>query len=127
MKIEGIENVNRVAIKKAIIQFICDNIDNDDIIIEVIDEYDYLYSINGTEYVIIPDYEENSIITSYNNDLFDDSVTEVRPVNWIDYINRESWIDDNGVHGFEDYYEYVYDKSIKYEYCTNDIDFYRVL
>ena len=126
MKIEGFDSISRVDVAKAIIEFIFkNNLITEDVIVNEVDRGNYIYSINEDEYVIIPSYEANSIVSSYNDDLFDDSVTELRPTYWIEYIDSGDWIRDNGVSCFEDYFEQVNDKCIEFDDIYAGLDLYK--
>ena len=126
MKIEGFDSISRVDVAKAIIEFIFkNNLTTEDVIVNEVDRENYIYSINEVEYVIIPSYEANSIVSSYNDDLFDDSVTELRPTYWIEYIDSGDWIRDNGVSCFEDYFEQVNDKCIEFDDIYAGLDLYK--
>lgn len=126
MKIEGFDSISRVDVAKAIIEFIFkNNLITEDVIVNEVDRENYIYSINEIEYVIIPSYEANSIVSSYNDDLFDDSVTELRPTYWIEYIDSGDWIRDNGVSCFEDYFEQVNDKCIEFDDIYAGLDLYK--
>ena len=126
MKIEGFDSISRVDVAKAIIEFIFkNNLITEDVIVNEVDRENYIYSINEVEYVIIPSYEANSIVSSYNDDLFDDSVTELRPTYWIEYIDSGDWIRDNGVSCFEDYFEQVNDKCIEFDDIYAGLDLYK--
>ena len=126
MKIEGLDSVTRVEIANAIVEFIFkNNLITEDVTVEELNRDEYKYLINEIKYIIIPSYKASSIIDSYNDDTFDDLVTEVSPTYWIDYIDSTSWIRDNGISSLEEYFEEVNGEYIEFIDTYNGIDFYK--
>lgn len=126
MKIEGFDSISRVEVAKAIIEFIFkNNLTTEDVTIKEINGDEHRYLINEIKYIIIPSYEASSIIDSYNDDTFDDLVTEVSPTYWIDYIDSTAWIRDNGISGLEEYFEEVNGEYIEFIDRYDGIDFYK--
>lgn len=111
MKIEGIDNIGNSYYIKPILQFILDDYEGIDVEIEEVD--DHTFSINDQEYAIFSMDEQDDLIENFNVDYFEESVYEV-PENWRKYIDKDKWIDDNGIVEFEDYWDQTNDSTIAY-------------
>lgn len=124
MKIEGLENISNVDFVKVIVEFILDNYEGENIEVEEINSN--TFSIDNDEYVLYTEREEYNLIDSFNDEEFSDAIMNV-PKDWRAYINKNKWIDDNGISDFEDYLESMdFDKLPTYVTEIDGVNIYRL-
>ena len=127
MKIEGIEYLPN-SIVKEVIEFVLHNfLDNEEITISEVD--DNIYLINDKKYFIIRTYDAYSMIDKFNEDLLQDALS--KDTNnyryWLDYINIEGWIDDNGISNMEDYLTTTQEREFTYKDVIGCVEFYECM
>jgi len=124
MVINGLENIYNPAVAKAILAFIYDNFSEETVTISEGDE-DNVYKINDDKYYILSRQDQYNLIDDYNEELFSDAVSGI-PNSIVRYIDKDRWIDDNGVGCIEDYWEDLFEDSLDYVDGVGDISFYKI-
>ncbi len=124
MKIEGIENISNVGLAKVIVEFVLDYYEDKDVEIEEVDSN--MFSINGDNYALYTEQEQDDLIDDFNTELFQDAVCQI-PHDWRSYVNKNKWIDDNGISDFEDYWEQTnYDFGLEYVTRIDGVNIYKL-
>lgn len=124
MKIEGIENISNVGLAKVIVEFVLDYYEDKDVEIEEVDSN--TFSINGDNYALYTEQEQDDLIDDFNTESFEDAVCQV-PRDWRPYINKSKWIDDNGISDFEDYWGQTnYDFGLEYVTRIDGVNVYKL-
>lgn len=103
----GIENLDK-HMRKAVLAFIAENYNMDESI-KIEEEDDNIIIINSDRYFIITGLDSDDLLDEYNNDLFSNEFSNLTSKQ-LDYVNKEEWIDDNGLDNFKDYLEKVLDE-----------------
>lgn len=123
MKIEGIENISNVGLAKVIVEFVLDYYEDKDIEIEEVDSN--MFSINGDNYALYTEQEQDDLIDDFNTELFQDAVCTI-PKDWRIYVNKSKWIDDNGISDFEDYWDQTnFDFGLEYVTRIDGVNIYK--
>ncbi len=100
--IVGIENLDK-NVRKAILAFIADNYDMDETV-KVEEEDENIIIINSDRYYIITGAKADDLLDEYNDSLFSEEFMKFTPKQ-LDYVDKEAWINDNGLDNFKDYLE----------------------
>lgn len=100
--IVGIENLDK-NVCKAILAFIADNYDMDETV-KVEEEDENIIIINSDRYYIITGAKADDLLDEYNDSLFSEEFSKFTPKQ-LDYVDKEAWINDNGLDNFKDYLE----------------------
>ena len=127
MIIEGVEYLPN-NIMKEVIEFILYNfLDNEKVVISEVD--DNLYLINDKKYFIIRSYDAHLMIDEFNEDLLKDALAkDTSNYNyWINYINIEGWVDENGINDMEDYLTVTQQEEFKYKDVVGRVEFYECM
>jgi len=120
--ITGIENLDK-SLRKAVLAFIAENYDMDEPI-EIEEEYDEdIIVINSDRYYVITGSEANDLLDEYNDELFSEEFRNATSKQ-LDYVDKEKWIEDNGLDDFKDYLEKVLDEYPSDPNYTNGYYFY---
>lgn len=127
MTIKGIEEVEDRRKAGAILKFIFDKFE-DESIVEISYLDDSKYTINDSTYVIVNAYEEIELLKDFNVDYFEEQVfQDIRnPDKWVEFIDREAWIDGYGIGDFTEYWSTVNSEDIEYINDYDDVIFYIV-
>jgi hypothetical protein len=93
MQINGLTNVDE-EIRPIVLSFIGNQYDESDIININIDND--LININDSSYYICTASDAREIQRNANDEYFEDQLYEC-PRDWRNYIDKDAWIDDNGM------------------------------
>lgn len=93
MQINGLNNVNE-EIRPIVLSFIGSNYDDSSVI--DIDVDNDLININDISYYICEASDVRKIQREANNEFFEDELFDC-PKDWKNYIDKDAWIDDNGM------------------------------
>jgi hypothetical protein len=113
--ITGIEDISRTK-QKAVLEFISSEFDLDEAI-KVAEEDDDIITINGNRYFMIRPYEEEELMDDLNDNRFDAAFENLSDEQR-HYVDKDSWIEDKGIHDFIDYLKYELDEMPSEDYVV---------
>ena len=93
MQINGLNNIDK-DIRPILLSFIGSNYDDSSVI--DIDIDNDLININDSSYYICEALDARAIQKDANDEYFEDELYDC-PKNWRNYIDKDAWIDDNGM------------------------------
>ena len=113
--ITGIENFGS-SLQKAILNCIATLFDvSEDI--EVEEVKDHIIKIDDIQYYIITEDDQQRILTDHNSAIFMEEFDGLSDYQ-LEYVDRDKWIEDNGVETFQEWLEDVIG------YTVRDVDYY---
>ena len=111
--ITGIEDISRTK-QKAVLEFVSSEFDLDEAI-KIEEEDDNIILINDNRYFVIHPYEENELIDDVNDNRFE-AAFENLSNEQKEYVDKDKWIEDKGVHDFVEYLKYELDEMPSEDY-----------
>lgn len=122
--ITGIENLPRTK-QKAVLEFIFSEFDLDEAI-KIDEENNGIILINDHRYFVIHPYEEQELIDDVNDDRFEEAFENLSEEQR-NYVDRNRWIEDNGLQDFVEYLKYELDETPAEDYvCADGYHFYEL-